>query len=134
MSRFDAPELAGCHHLKLPVRDLQRSRDWYGRVLGYELAREFIEDGRLMGVTLRHPNGGPVLALRLEPERVAGASGFDYFGIGVAGKAEIDALAAHLDSLGEKHVGVHPAGPGHVLPGLRDPDGYEVRFYTLAVS
>jgi catechol 2,3-dioxygenase-like lactoylglutathione lyase family enzyme len=29
-----APALAGVHHLKLPVRDLARSRDWYAGRLG----------------------------------------------------------------------------------------------------
>ena len=29
--------------------------------------------GRVLGVAMRHPNGGPVLALRLDPERAAAA-------------------------------------------------------------
>jgi catechol 2,3-dioxygenase-like lactoylglutathione lyase family enzyme len=28
-------EFTGIHHLKLPVSALARSREWYGRVLGY---------------------------------------------------------------------------------------------------
>jgi catechol 2,3-dioxygenase-like lactoylglutathione lyase family enzyme len=130
----DVLPLAGVHHLKLPVSDLERSRAWYARILGFETAKEFVEDGRLMGVHLTHPNGGPALALRLEPARVPGATGFDYFGIGVADETAMHAIAARLDELGEEHAGVHPAGAGHVLPHLRDPDGYEVRFYTLAVG
>lgn len=55
------PALAGVHHLKLPVRDLDRSRDWYTSRLGYRVATEFVEDGRLMGLGLEHPNGGPDL-------------------------------------------------------------------------
>ena len=67
------PALAGVHHLKLPVRDLVRSRDWYASRLGYELETEFVEDGTLMGLGLRHPNGGPSLALRLDPARAEAA-------------------------------------------------------------
>ena len=37
--------ISGFHHVKLPVADVARSRDWYGRVLGFEVALEFIEDG-----------------------------------------------------------------------------------------
>ena len=37
------PTLAGIHHLKLPVRDLQRSADWYREVLGYRVVTEFVE-------------------------------------------------------------------------------------------
>ena len=34
MSVSDAPALAGIHHLKLPVTDLARSREWYRSRLG----------------------------------------------------------------------------------------------------
>ena len=129
---MDAPALAGVHHLKLPVSDLERSRSWYESRLGYELDREFVEGGTLMGVGLRHPNGGPGLALRLDPDRAAAAAGFDYFAIGVPDKDALDDLAARLTALGEHHAGVHVASTGWILPLLHDPDGHEVRFYTIA--
>lgn len=127
----DAPVLAGVHHLKLPVRDLVRSRDWYASRLGYQVVIEFVEAGQPMGVALRHPNGGPDLALRLDPARAEAAAGFDYFAIGVPDKAAIEALADRLSSLGETHAGVHFATIGWILPMLHDPDGHEVRFYTI---
>lgn len=65
----DAPQLAGIHHVKLPVTDLARSREWYQTRLGYRVQIEFIEQGQLMGYGLEHPNGGPTLGLRLDPER-----------------------------------------------------------------
>jgi catechol 2,3-dioxygenase-like lactoylglutathione lyase family enzyme len=37
MNAPDTPVLAGIHHLKLPVTDLARSRDWYESRLGYEV-------------------------------------------------------------------------------------------------
>jgi catechol 2,3-dioxygenase-like lactoylglutathione lyase family enzyme len=127
----DAPLLAGIHHVKLPVRDLERSRQWYESRLGYRVAVEFVEQGVLMGVSMRHPNGGPEFALRLDPERAEAAAGFDYFAIGVPDKASIEALAERLTRLGEDHAGVHFATIGWILPMLHDPDGHEVRFYTL---
>ena len=126
----DAPRLDGVHHLKLPVADLDRSREWYRTRLGYQVAIEFIEDGRLMGVSMRHPAGGPELALRLDPDRAAAAAGFDYFSFAVPDKEQIEALAARLTELGESHAGVHFATIGWILPGTADPDGHEVRFYT----
>jgi catechol 2,3-dioxygenase-like lactoylglutathione lyase family enzyme len=45
----DAPALAGIHHLKLPVTDLARSREWYQSRLGYQVQMEFVEQGTLMG-------------------------------------------------------------------------------------
>jgi catechol 2,3-dioxygenase-like lactoylglutathione lyase family enzyme len=131
VSAPDLPALAGIHHLKLPVTDLARSREWYQSRLGYQVQMEFVEQGRLMGYGMSHPRGGPPLALRLDPERARAAAGFDYFTIGVPGKDAIEQLAARLAALGEQHAGVHWASIGWILPGLHDPDGHEVRFYTI---
>jgi len=127
----EAPRLAGVHHLKLPVSDLERSRAWYESRLGYAMEVEFVEQGTLMGIGLAHPAGGPDLALRLDPDRAAAAAGFDYFAIGVPDRGSIEALAARLTALGEEHAGVHQATVGWILPLLHDPDGHEVRFYTI---
>ncbi|MFD6677809.1 VOC family protein [Rhodococcus zopfii] len=125
------PTLAGVHHLKLPVADLARSVEWYRTRLGYEVAVEFHEEGRLMGVGMRHPAGGPVMAFRLDPEKAAAAAGFDYFSIGVPDRDALEALARHLDQLGDEHGEVQFASIGWILPLLHDPDGHEVRFYTV---
>ena len=127
----DAPALAGIHHVKLPVTDLARSREWYQSRLGYQVQMEFVEQGSLMGYSLGHPNGGPQLGLRLSPERARAAAGFDYFAIGVPDREEMDRLAERLTRLGERHAGVHWASIGWILPELHDPDGHEVRFYTM---
>jgi catechol 2,3-dioxygenase-like lactoylglutathione lyase family enzyme len=124
------PLLDGIHHVKLPVRDLTRSRAWYESRLGYRATIEFTEQGKLMGIVMHHPNGGPQLGLRMDPARAEAAAGFDYFSIGVPSKAAIEDLAARLTALGETHAGVHFATIGWILPELHDPDGHEVRFYT----
>lgn len=131
MSDQEAPTLAGVHHLKLPVTDLRRSQEWYETRLGYRPTEEFHEHGNLNGIGMQHPNGGPGLALRLDPERARAAAGFDYFSIGVPDEDTIRALADRLTNLGEKHSGVHFATFGWILPMLHDPDGHEVRFYTV---
>jgi catechol 2,3-dioxygenase-like lactoylglutathione lyase family enzyme len=128
----DVPRLDGVHHLKLPVSDLHRSLAWYRTRLGYRKATEFVEQGVLVGCVLRHPRGGPMLGLRLDPPRAAASAGFDYFAIGVPDRAALDDLAARLTELGETHAGVHQATMGWILPHLHDPDGHEVRFYTTA--
>lgn len=131
MTTDAAPQLAGVHHLKLPVSDLERSFAWYQRTLGYERTIEFIEKGTLMGIGMNHPGGGPHLALRLDPDRARAAAGFDYFSIGVPDRASLEDLAERLDTLGERTAGVHFASIGWILPDLHDPDGHEVRFYTV---
>jgi catechol 2,3-dioxygenase-like lactoylglutathione lyase family enzyme len=126
----DVPQLDGVHHLKLPVSDIDRSCAWYETRLGYRVSKEFVEDGRVMGVGMTHPAGGPGLALRLDPAKAAAAAGFDYFSIGVPTRAGLESLAARLAKLGETNASVHAASTGWILPGIHDPDGHEVRFYT----
>lgn len=115
---MSAPELAGIHHIKLPVRDLARSREWYESRLGYTTIIEFVEHGKLMGVGMRHPNGGPEIALRLDPARADAAAGFDYFAIGVTSLEAIENLAAPPHGAGRgarrsapRHHRMDPAGP-----------------------
>src|SRR5689334_8670506 len=123
---MDAPRLDGVHHVKIPVTDLHRSRAWYESRLGYEVYLEFVEDGVLMGLAMRHPNGGPQVALRLDPERSAALGDFDFLAVGVPDRSALEALADRLSRLGESHAGVHPATVGWILPLLHDPDGHEV--------
>jgi catechol 2,3-dioxygenase-like lactoylglutathione lyase family enzyme len=125
------PTLAGVHHLKLPVSDLDRSIAWYGQCLGYQVVIEFRSRGQRSGVTMTHPDGGPWLGLVLDAERARAAAGFDYFSIGVPDRQAQESLAAHLTALGQPHAGVHFATVGWILPMLHDPDGHEVRFYSM---
>jgi catechol 2,3-dioxygenase-like lactoylglutathione lyase family enzyme len=130
----NAPVLDGIHHLKLPVADLDRSLAWYQDHLGYGLMTEFVEEGTRMGVAMTHTNGGPDLALRCDPDRARVAAGFDYFAIGVPGHDHIKALAAHLTERGVHNDGVHRTPVGWVLLGVHDPDGHEIRFYTVPLE
>ena len=98
--------------------------------MGYEPAVEFVEHGEVVGYGMSHPRGGTLLTLRLDPMRMAQTVGAVYFEMGVPNKAALDDLAGHLDDVGEKHGPVVETPVGWVLPGLRDPDGHEVRFYV----
>src|SRR5258706_13902933 len=106
MSVPDMPPLAGIHHLKLPVTDLARSREWYQSRLGYQVQIEFVEQGRLMGYALTHPNGGPPLGPQPNPEPAPAAPGFDYFPLGVPPKKTMHHPAASLTPPGSEN----PAG------------------------
>jgi len=124
-------EIGGIHHAKLPVSDVARSRAWYERVLGFEQAIEFVEDGEVRGVALRHAGCSPQLALRHDPARAAALSGFDALALLVPTRVAIQAWKTALDQAGEPHGGVVTGhNGGSVLVGLHDPDGIEIRLYA----
>ena len=50
------------------------------------------------------------------------------------GHDPIEALAAHLSARGVPHDGVHRTPVGWVLLGVQDPDGHDVRFYTVPLE
>ena len=122
--------LSGFHHVKLPVSDVDRSRQWYQRTLGLTTDIEFIEDGVLQGVALAG-SGSSSIALRHDPVRAAALSGFDTLALAVPSRDEIPRWQARLDELGEPHGGVVTGHRGgSVLVGLHDPDGIEIRLYA----
>src|SRR5947209_12278405 len=90
--------VSGLHHVKLPVRDVERSRDWYARAFDFGCTLEFREEGRLMGVGLEHPDAGLTLALREDPARAAALAGFDTVCLAVGTRADLDDVLARLDA------------------------------------
>jgi catechol 2,3-dioxygenase-like lactoylglutathione lyase family enzyme len=123
--------LSGFHHVKLPVSNVTRSRDWYTGVLGLTTEIEFVEDGVLMGVGLAHEGMPAGIALRHDPERAKAMSGFDALALLVPTREEVHAWKARLDDAGVPHGGIvtgHRGGA--VLVGLRDPDAIEIRLYA----
>ncbi|WP_431676595.1 VOC family protein [Kitasatospora sp. KL5] len=128
-----APSLAGIHHVKIPVTDLPRSRAWYEQVFGFRVAMEFPDaDGTVRGVVGELPGlGRTLLALRENPQAAAGCRGFDPLGLAVDGRADVEAWAAHLDTLGIAHSPVIEASIGWLLV-FGDPDGLELHLYTWA--
>jgi catechol 2,3-dioxygenase-like lactoylglutathione lyase family enzyme len=123
--------LSGFHHVKLPVSDVARSRDWYLRVLGLRVVIEFVEDEVLMGVALVDTAESLSIALRHDPVRAAALSGFDAMALLVPARADVKQWCARLDDLDEPHGGVVTGhNGGSVLVGLHDPDGIEIRLYA----
>jgi catechol 2,3-dioxygenase-like lactoylglutathione lyase family enzyme len=124
------PAVCGVHHVKIPVCDPAVSRDFYCRVLGFEEEISFHEDGVLMGVALIDPQSGVRYAVRREPDRAGALRGFDPVALAVTTRAELEAWVEHLDEHGVEHGPIINGHIGWVL-GFSDPDGIEVRLYTL---
>lgn len=104
------PRLTGCLAISLTVRDPVSSADWYCKVLGLEVAREYEWPGG-RDVCLRHIPTGLEIALLNHQSNPGDAfsedrTGLDHLEFLVAERADLDEWAAHLDSLGISHSGV----------------------------
>src|SRR6476469_5456291 len=118
------PSFSRIRHVKLPVSDLSVSRDWYQRILGFQVEIEFTEDGELRGLAMTDRDRTVRLALRLDSERAAALSGFDPVALAVPTRNDVQAWVEHLDTAGQRHGGVVTGHHGAaVLVGLHDPDG-----------
>ena len=127
------PTLAGIHHVKIPVTDLDRSVSWYDEVFGFRTTLEFPEgDGVVRGVAGEMAGLGRVqVTFRVNPAAAEGCRGFDPISWGVEDKADIERWAAHLDELGIDHSPVIEASAGWLLV-FDDPDGLQIHLYSWA--
>lgn len=137
-------QLEPVHHIRLTVTDVQRSRDFYTEVLGFDVAMDGppAADDPLYVMAVENLQGGVVLTngsmlLGLRPvdeEHKACGDQFDPFRVGLDHLSfsvrHRDALEAAASMLDERAV---PHGEVTDLPvfgisvlSLRDPDGIQL--------
>jgi catechol 2,3-dioxygenase-like lactoylglutathione lyase family enzyme len=122
-------DVAGVHHLKVPVTDLARSRAWYADVLSLVVELEFRDDdGTVRGVAFER-RGGLTLCLREDAPRARALAGFDPYAVLVPTRADLDGVLDRLQELGTPHSPIITASLGWLVR-VADPDGIELRFYT----
>lgn len=133
------------HHLRLTVTDVERSRQFYTSLLGFEVAVEspppddpsaaevfkilfggvvMIRGNLLMGLRPMAPAGD-----RFDPDRV----GLDHLSFGVASRADLDEAVRLLDEQGVTH-GVITSLPSFGIDVLSftDPDGVQLELTAPA--
>jgi catechol 2,3-dioxygenase-like lactoylglutathione lyase family enzyme len=124
-----APALAGLHHLKLPVSDLDASLAWYLRVLGAAHLPQFDHvdgTGRRYAVIVAVPGLDVPLELRWAPPAAGDVAGYDPINFAAASVDDLHAWSAHLDAEQVVNSGVIEGGAGHLLV-FADPDGMYLR-------
>ncbi len=125
--------VAGVHHLTLSVTDVERSADWYQRLLGpaavvrregpdWVRIRMEWPSGLVIGVT-RHE--GTSSGDEFDHARV----GLDHVGLACSGEAEVREWATRLDDLGIAHGPVEDVPYGWAVTA-RDPDGIAIEFFA----
>ncbi|MEE1939477.1 VOC family protein [Streptomyces sp. TRM 70361] len=134
MSTTTAPASLRTGHIGLNVTDLDRSRAFYQRIFGFELAHEgrdgdrrwafLARDGQLV-VTLWQQSAG-----RFETAR----PGLHHLSFQVETAEEVRAAETALRELGADfaHDGVVPHGEGAASGGIffTDPDGIRLEIYS----
>jgi catechol 2,3-dioxygenase-like lactoylglutathione lyase family enzyme len=126
------PEFLAIHHLKFTVAEIERSVDFYTRVLGARRIAHldhFDGDGRLYAIILEVPNLGTKLELRLHPAHAATQKGLDPMTLAVESRKDLELWAAHFDAEDVAHSPVLTAYVGWVMV-FEDPDGRRLRLYT----
>ena len=121
----------GFHHVTLNVTDLARARAFYEGILGFTVDQDFPGEK----LRLRFGAGPARLVLRPPlPGTPAGESfserriGLDHLAVGVASRAELEALKAALRR-GGVAADVHPDPLGPEIVTFRDPDNFQWEFF-----
>jgi catechol 2,3-dioxygenase-like lactoylglutathione lyase family enzyme len=127
------PALAGLHHLKFAVSDLDASLVFYESALGARRVAAFDHrrgDGTVFAIVLDVPGMGTYLELRLDPDAAAAQAGFDPVTLAVRARADLDLWAIHLDARGIEHSPILTGLLGWLL-AFDDPDGRRLHLYTI---
>lgn len=106
------------------VRDLQASKDFYTRVIGFEA-----DQTPRPGAVVFRDAGGAVFAIR---EPLAHTDVRASFGVGVSlwfGVQDADTAHARMAASGATVVSPPQPGPFGRMFVVRDPDGYQLTFH-----
>ena len=122
-------DLAGIHHVTVPVTDVGRSRDWYARAFGLKVLHE-PTDADAAEVTMAHPSASIEVVLRHDPPRARALAGFNALSFAVGTIDDLDALVARLDERSIAHGPPTSSSTG-MFVDVADPDGLVVRLATL---
>jgi catechol 2,3-dioxygenase-like lactoylglutathione lyase family enzyme len=125
--------IRGIHHVKFPVRDLERSITFYEAAFGARRIAAFDHrhhDGSLYALNLEVPGLATYLELRLNPRQADRERGFDPITLSVPDRASLERWIEHLDAAGFEHSPILTAVQGWLVV-FDDPDGRRLRLYTL---
>jgi len=121
------------HHVALSVHDIDKSADWYARLLELTLVAEIDEPAPMKIFMTPH---GQAIDLRQDPEVspqpfTQTHVGLDHVAFVCQDRAELEEWLHLLDENGVEHSGITTSPFGAHL-NLRDPDGIPLEFYLPA--
>lgn len=127
-------EFSGISHVALTVKELERSKQWYADVLGWQMLMEDTDENQIrvafgllpggVGLGLRqHPRGS---GDPFSPER----TGLDHVSFAVSSRDELASFEGRLAEKGADHSPIVDAPYGSVL-SFKDPDGIALEAFAL---
>ncbi|HYZ92244.1 MAG TPA: VOC family protein [Actinomycetota bacterium] len=126
------PEFSGLSHVSLSVRDRDTSRDWYERILGFQMIEESLEEAYVEWILL-HADNRTIVCLQqhkankgepFDPTRTGG----DHIGFKVDSRAELDEWTAWFTENDVVHSPIADRPYGSVLC-FKDPDGFQLEMF-----
>ncbi len=127
--------IGGMHHFTLTVTDLQRSVDFYTKVLGFEQVAD-------LGTKIGLHNGSFLLVVALPPEPNQTVAddrfnenrvGLDHISFLVDNREAMEKAAAALDEMGVSRGAIRDLGKGFGFDvmAFRDPDNVQLELTAL---
>jgi catechol 2,3-dioxygenase-like lactoylglutathione lyase family enzyme len=123
------PTFVGLHHVRLPVSDVMRSRDWYTDVLGFEPRLTVEEEDHVVGIVVGHPCG-ITLGLHHAPSLARVLRGFCSVALSVGDFDDLVQWCTRLDSLDVRHSAPTEGHLGSYIE-VPDPDGHIIELHTI---
>jgi catechol 2,3-dioxygenase-like lactoylglutathione lyase family enzyme len=133
MSAMELPTISGFGHIDLTVTDVDRTVEWWERVLGFRLINtRDTPDFKLRSVI--HPCGFFIgFMSHAEPASTRfdeRAVGLDHLALRVPDRAALQAWGERLHELGIPHSGVQEEQAGPVIV-FRDPDNIQLELWAF---
>ncbi len=130
------PAYSGVSHVSLTVTDVDRAKEWYARVLGWQELMGGEEAGTTFSVGLL--SSGVLLGFRRHADGSGGAfdprrTGLDHLALAVDSRDQLTAWESRLGELGVTYSETVDAPYGHVL-SFKDPDGIALELFALPAS
>ena len=122
------------NHVALTVRDLNLSAPWYRVLIDADPVLDEHTDAGFRHVVWQFDNG-TVFGIHQHDRDIEDGrftefrAGLDHVGFGCASRAELQAWADRLTSLGIEHGGIVDAHYGSGV-SFRDPDGNALEFFA----
>lgn len=127
--------IGGMHHFTVTVTDLQRSVDFYTKVLGFEQVADLgtkigLHNGSFLLVVVLPPDPDRAIADdRFDENRV----GLDHISFLVESREAMERAAAALDEMGVSRGAIRDLGKGFgfYVMAFRDPDNIQLELTAL---